>query len=223
MQKLEKRFETSIQAEGLSCLFFDGRKDDTNTHHVIDGKNYPAVIEEEHYSVCKEPGGEYLFHFVPEEIENKKHAEIIADHMYDWLTANNIEEKLQAVGGDSTNVNTGWKGGAMHWLEVKLGRKLVWIVCDLHTGELPLRHLIIDQIGPTLSNDKWPGVLGDLLEKATELEVNPNFTRIKIGPPVVELSDEIMKDLSTDQAYAYQILNVLRGETDHDDIVRLRT
>ena len=70
-----------------------------------------------------------------------------------WLVVRGLEGVLKAIGGDSTNVNTGCDGGVMHWVEVKLGRRLVWIVCDLHTGELPLRHLIIELDGPTLSNN----------------------------------------------------------------------
>ena len=47
------------------------------------------------------------------------------------------------------NVNTGWKGGAMQWIEKKI-EKNVWLVCMLQTNELPLRHLIINLDGPTL-------------------------------------------------------------------------
>ena len=123
-------------------------------------QKFPGLIKEEHYSVCSEPGGQYLFHFTPEEAsQQKKHAEIISGHLVDWLNERNLSHKLLAVGGDSTNVNTGWEGGAMQWVEKKLGRKLVWIVCDLHTGELPLRHLIIELDGPTLSGNKWSGPL----------------------------------------------------------------
>jgi hypothetical protein len=43
------------------------------------------------------------------------------------------DKSLQAIGGDSTNVNTVWEGGTMHWVVVKLGRKLIWLVCALHT------------------------------------------------------------------------------------------
>ena len=67
---------------------------------------------------------------------------------------------------DSTNDNTGWKGGAMAHLEKLFGRKLVWFVCDLHTNELPLRHLIIDLDGKTLSNNKWSSSLGQMLDDA---------------------------------------------------------
>ena len=30
-------------------------------------QEYPGMVEEEHYSMYMEPGGNYLFHFTPEE------------------------------------------------------------------------------------------------------------------------------------------------------------
>ena len=211
--ELEAEFEKELGEKGVSCLLFDGRKDDTKVMLEMEGssKRFPGLIKEEHYSVCSEPGGRYLWHFVPEEAtEKRKHAEIIADHLVDWLKERNVQDDLQALGGDSTNVNTGWEGGVMQWVEKKLGRRLVWIVCDLHTGELGLRHLIIDLDGPTLSNNRWSGPLGKMLDTATELEINPNFTKITVGPPLIQLSDEVIKDLSTDQFYGYMMSNAIR-------------
>ena len=95
-----------------------------------------------------------MFHFVPYEStpEKKKHSEVLADHIVEWLVERGQDKILQAIGGDSTNLNTGGSGGTMHWVEVKLVRNLVWIVCDLHTGELSLRKLITE-----LSGNKWSG------------------------------------------------------------------
>ena len=98
----------------------------------------------------------------------------------------------------------------MHWVEEKLGRRLVWIVCDLHTGELPLRKLVTEVDGPTLSHNRWSGPVGQLLDSATDLEINPNFTKIDIGPPLIELRQEVIKELSTDQYYAYKITEAIR-------------
>ena len=86
----------------------------------------------------------------------------------------------------------------MHWVEAKLGRKLVWIVCDLHTGELRLRKLITEVDGKTLSNNKWSGDLGKMLDTVTELEIDPNFAKVDVGPPIIELRQEVVKELSTD-------------------------
>ena len=53
-----------------------------------------------------------------------------------------LDKSFQVVGGDFANVNTGWDGGCMHWVSVKLGRNLIWLVCVIHTNELPPRHLL---------------------------------------------------------------------------------
>ena len=98
----------------------------------------------------------------------------------------------------------------MHWVEEKLGRRLVWIVCDLHTGELPLRKLITELDGPTLSHSKWSGPIGQLLDTVTELEVDPKFTKIDAGPPLIQLSQDVINSLSTDQSYAYKITEAIR-------------
>ena len=74
-KKMRSDFEDEIQKNGISCLFFDGRRDDTKVMLEWDynsDKQFPEWIKEEHYSVCKEPGGKYLFHFVPEEATLEK-------------------------------------------------------------------------------------------------------------------------------------------------------
>ena len=212
-KEFDKEFDDKIRKDGVSCLFFDGRQDDTRVMLTCEDsdKQFPGLIKEEHYSVCQEPGGKYLFHFTPGEAsKEKKHSELIADEIVTWLKDKGADKTLQAIGGDSTSVNTGWCGGAMHWVEVKLGRKLVWIVCDLHTGELPLRKLITEVDGKTLSNNKWSGDLGKMLDTVTELEIDPNFAKVDVGPPIIELRQEVVKELSTDQSYAYQIYWAIR-------------
>ncbi|KAG0725912.1 hypothetical protein GWK47_037650 [Chionoecetes opilio] len=98
----------------------------------------------------------------------------------------------------------------MRKLELHLGRKLVWLVCNLHTGELPLRHLIVGLDGPTLSDKQLSGPIGKLLDSATDFEINPNFTRISVGPPLIKLPDKVIQDLSTDQHYSYKIVCAVR-------------
>ena len=60
-------------------------------------------------------------------------------------------------GGDSTPVNTGASGRIMHLLEVLLGRRLVRVICELHTNELPLRHIIEQLDGPTSGANSFTG------------------------------------------------------------------
>ena len=49
-----------------------------------------------------------------------------------------------------------WLGGwGKPFAEANLGRKLVWLVCDPHTGELGLMHLVASLDGPTFSSNRW--------------------------------------------------------------------
>ena len=137
------------------------------------------------------------------------HAKVLATNIYEWLKVRGFDKTIQAIGGDSTSVNTGWKGGAMAHLEKLLGRKLVWLVCDLHTNELPLRHLITELDGKTLSNNKWSGPLGQMLDDATEMEIDSKIEKVEAAP-LPSMPIEVIKDLSTDQFYAYKIHEAIR-------------
>ena len=64
--------------------------------------------------------------------------------MYDWIVEDGINKSLIAIGADSTNLNTGCKGGAIDFLENKLERRLIWLICALHTNELPIEHLMAE-------------------------------------------------------------------------------
>ena len=87
------------------CVLF-GRKDNTKISTESNGRYFPCLAKEEYYSVAIEPSGGYLFHFVPDKADHRKHAEIIADHLVNWLMERNLGKQLKTI-GDSTNVNTG--------------------------------------------------------------------------------------------------------------------
>ena len=86
-----------------------------------------------------------------------------------------------------------------------------WLICVLHTNELPLRYLIVELDGKTLSNSKWSSELGKMLDTVTELNINSNFETVTLGEPLIDLPDKILKDLSTDQAYGYRIVIAITG------------
>ena len=87
----------------------------------------------------------------------------------------------------------------------------MWIVCDLHINELGLRHLIISLDGPTKCENKWSRPLGKILNTAADLEINPCLIKIDIATPLIVLSPEVIKGLSTDQCYAYHITKAIRS------------
>ena len=94
------------------------------------------------------------------------------------------------------------------FVESRLNKRLNWFICTLHINELPLRHLIVELEGKALSNSKWSGGLGKMLDTVTELNTKRNFETITLDEPVIALPDKILKDLSTDQANGYRIVTV---------------
>ena len=83
-------------------------------------------------------------------------------------------------------------------------------MCDLHTGELGIGHLITALDGPTESNIKWSGYLGKMLYEATELEVDKNFSKLDLVPQLPQLPEMVIHDLNTDQSYAYKTAETIR-------------
>lgn len=128
--------------EILRAIYFDGRKD--LTLQQIEGRRIQK--QEEHISLIKEPDSIYFGHL---SLQPPVCAENIKNHMLQYLNNKGINLKdLVVIGCDGTNVNTGWKGGAIRLIEVSISKPLQWSICLLHTNELPLRHLT--------SKFRWP-------------------------------------------------------------------
>ena len=108
---------------------------------------------EEHVSLVAEPGSEYLGHLAP----SGKDAKTQAEELFRFLIAHGIDQTIEYIGGDSTAVNTGAKGGIMHLLEQHLGHRLMRAICELHTNELPFRHLVEELDGPTTGPHSYAG------------------------------------------------------------------
>jgi hypothetical protein len=104
---------------------------------------------------------------------------------------------FQAVILDNTATNTGRKNGLVACLERKLGRKIHMVGCMLHLNELPLRHLIKELDGATISGNKLAGPigqkLGDDFYKETPVDFEPVPTTLE-RPPA-----RVVDDLSGDQ------------------------
>ena len=192
-------------------ILFDGRNDKTRVmNKEADGKYHVREVQEEHYSVCNIPGGDYLTHLTCT-ATGKGKAIKLGGQLYDWLDEKNITETIQAIGGDSTNVNTGWRGGAITEIEKRLKRKCIWLICALHTNELPLRHLMTSLDGKTISNNKFSGNIGKLIDTATTLKLQESIPSIGINIELPTLNEKVENDLSADQKYLYQIVNAIKA------------
>ena len=108
-------------------------------------------------------------------------AEQLTNGLVHWLTEHDVHYTLLAIGAESTNLNTGRHKGAIQYVERKLGRRLIWLICALHANEQPLRHLIKKLEGKTASDRSWRGHLGfrahlgHMVNRADDLPINPNF------------------------------------------------
>ena len=70
-----------------------------------------------------------------QDIVDKKPAEEVADQILEWIYTYGVDKTLEMLAGDSTKFNTGWHAGVIAWIEKKLGRKLTWLICQIHTNE----------------------------------------------------------------------------------------
>jgi hypothetical protein len=131
--------------------------------------------------------------------------------MYGILEERNSLDSVNLLGGDSTNPNTGWKGGSHAHLEKMLKRRLFWAICQLHTNELPLRHLIAALDGPTSSDKGFSGPVCSLLSKVNEMTYNPNFRAMPGGEDLISLPEEVVAKMSTDQKSCYNLVQAVKA------------
>lgn len=198
----------------ITGMGYDGRKDKHTRAMVPDsfGKVRMRMIQEEHISVSEEPSGKYLIHFVPEEpVHPEKPALKTAQALYGVLEKYDSLDSLKILQGDSTNCNTGWRGGSHAHLEKLLGRKLFWGICNIHTTELPLRHLIEILDGPTSSDTGFQGPVCSLLSKVNEMEYNPSFKALPEGEDLIGIPKKVLEKMSTDQKSCYKLVEAVKA------------
>lgn len=198
------------QMQELLCIGFDGKQDST----FVEISGLRRCIKEEHYVIISFPNNNYIDHVVPQTSK----AEDIANEILSVIANTNSASTLQAVVCDGTVNNTGKRNGVIRRLEEGITRPLQWLVCLLHTNELPFRKYIsvIDggfTTGPTSST-------GAIM---SALEFDPKDLPIAqfnaIPGKVIDVIDEVKKDLSTDQIYLLRAcLAVQQGYEDKDEI-----
>lgn len=198
----------------ITGLGYDGRKDPQTRAMVPDSKGKPhlRMIREEHVSVTDEPSGKYLWHFVPEEpVHPEKPALKVAQELYDLLVSYDSVDSLLVLMGDSTAMNTGWKGGTHALLEKMINRKLFWGICMIHTNELPLRHLIIGLDGPTSSDTGFTGPVCSLLGKVNTMTYNSEFKAVLGGEDLIKIPEAVLVKMSTDQQLSYRLVQAVKS------------
>ena len=197
----------------INGVYVDGRKDATLTTSQLDnGKSYQSMHLEEHYVMVGEPGEYYVTHFGTADGKGCS----IADGIFSAIKDTELQEKLEVIGSDGAATMTGVNSGCIRTLEVLLKRPLQWVVCLLHTNELPLRHIFQYLDGGTKSPNAFAGPIGKSLDSNSSQWPVITFKPI-LNPYFPTLPNEVLEELSTDQYYGYRICwAVICGEVDED-------
>lgn len=145
----------------ISALFFDGKID--KTLESKDQKN--KLIKEDHIVLVKEPSSSYIGHITP----SSGSSEDILKSILAYFTKGELNNLL-AVGSDGTNVNTGVNGGIIRLLEEHFQQPLQWLICLLHSNELPFRAYFKSLDGETSGPKNFTGVIGKAISSN---EMNP--------------------------------------------------
>ena len=144
----------------VNAIYFDGRKDATQvTMQGPNDKFYRSVQLEDHYTMVGQPGEYYLSHFSTEDGKGRT----IAQKIFNTIANTELHDKLTVVGTDGPAVMTGKFNGCIRKLEELLNKPLQWVICLLHTNELPLRHVFTMLDGTTNSPDTFAGPIGKCL------------------------------------------------------------
>ena len=162
MHSAKKKVLTRLSNEPVPstmAIFLDGKKFSTKTQEKVgDLFNHSYNENADHYVVTDAVRQSYLGDFVPE----CGTGEAIADGLLEF-----IEEKdgieisdVTILGGDSTNVNTGPKGGVFAHVEKKTNLSFHRFICLLHLIELLLRAIVGHFVGVTSGPTSFASALG---------------------------------------------------------------
>ena len=205
---------TKCESDEITSLYFDGKK--VGTRMMVQketGKWHPIIDIQDHYAIIVEPGSEYLTHVTPK----KGNAKTIAMEIYNYLKSQNLlEAPIICIGADGTNTNVGADGGCIHFLEILLKRPLHYFICQLHGNELPFRALFYFYDGKPKGPQKWTGPIGKMVTQNVSCLPVIAFQPIKFKD-FPQIPDDVVKDLSWDQRYLYNIcLSIIDGEISAD-------
>lgn len=201
------------------CLLFDRKKDATQVQEQREGRLYPVTVREDHYCIVG-PDGSFVGHItVPKQEVPGKEAQRILFEMITYFEQNKIcLDNLVALGCDGTAVNTGVHGGIVRRMEKYLSRPLQRIICLLYGNELPFRHLFKYIDGETTGPTSFMGEIGKILPVCHTFPlVTFDIIRVNDFPAI---SESILKDLSEDQRYLYEISSLVSGTAGDESVVK---
>ncbi|CAG9834785.1 unnamed protein product [Diabrotica balteata] len=173
------------------------------------------------HNTLQEPGCNYLRHVSP----LSGTSENIKSSIIQFLIENSIAlQEIEAIGCDGTVVNTGVKGGVIRLLEEHLQNRFSGLyVCYMQMNypfdiffTIFFHHLDGDTSGPR----GFSGPIGKQLLQCDQLPIVA-FKPIKGNLPTIP--ESILKELSTDQKYLYEMYHVVSSGQCTTSVYRSKT
>ena len=208
------RQETACEAaeclteSGLHSLYFDGRKDRT----CAERSSVTAV--EEHVVVLSEPGSVYLTHFTP----SSGRALDLLNELYSVSLM--FDGTVKVLGCDGTAVNTGVNGGVCRLFELVTSMAVHWFVCQLHSNELNLRHLLCALDGTTSGPRSFSGQIGSSC--AADVWTLEVVAFHPVPGHTEEQPEDLLKSLSQDQEILLRLALAVQSGSISDSTARRR-
>jgi hypothetical protein len=197
-QAISTEQQVMLQEHEITSFYFDGRIDLTLC--LIsndDGSVKRSKCREDHYVILSEPGNQYINHVTP----NSSKAKDVAKEIID--TYRSVNGNLKVIGCDGTVNNVGCHGGIIHTIEMTLQKTVHWFVCQLHGNELLLRRLFETVDGKSCGPSAFCGDIGKAVSK--EVSSLPVVDFESVPGFVSEIHSDVVKLLSADQRYLYEI------------------
>jgi hypothetical protein len=159
----------------------------------------------DHYSVVREPGGDYDTHLTPTTGKGKDIGSEVASRIREK------ERRCRVLGCDGTPVNTGIHTGALREIQLDLKYECHQFVCLLHLNELFLRHRQEELDGKTTGPDAWSGPIGR--EIIGDVWLKPVVAFKPIQGNIKEIPEEVENELSRDASLLYKLgISVQTGD-----------
>ena len=119
--------------------------------------------------------------------------------------------EVKVLGCDGTAVNTGVNGGVCRLFELISGKAVPWFVCQLHSNELNLRHVLQKLDGTTSGPRSFSGPIGS--KCASEVWKLDVVQFEPVAGHVEQLSSEVLQSMSHDQQELLELALAVQNGT----------
>ena len=134
----------------------------------------------------------------------------MAEKLHEEVKKHGCEECVDLVGSDTCNKNSGQHKGVQAMLEEKLKRPLQRILCLKHGIEIFWHQFFRLIDGETSGPSTLKGIVGKQIDNNIFYTGDiRTFKPVEVWNPIPDLSAEVIRNMSSDQAYLYRIVKAV--------------